>query len=226
MNTTRRLEEMGFSPIVLPLSQTRSLPIELADIPDTIDTVAITSVNAIRHAPRELVTSLARLPSIVVGAKTAAAAHQAGFFEVAEGPGDAAGLARGIIEKEKPGARIAYLTGHIRLETFEARLAEAGLRTFPIETYDTLAVDHSDAELARDFGNQPIDAILLYSSKSAEAVATIASRPQWHFHFAGAHYFCLSSRIAAKLERSGSDKVSIAAEPTEDALLALLASAF
>jgi uroporphyrinogen-III synthase len=224
--TAQRLEEMGFSPVILPLSQTQGLRVSPPDIPDMVDAVAVTSVNAIRHAPAEIVARLAGLRCFAVGKKTAAAASKAGFSNVIEGPGDASGLAAMIVEHERPGARIAYLTGHVRLPTFEASLADAGIRVLPIETYDTLAVDHSDAELARLFGSGPIDAVLLYSSKAAEATAMVCRRRQWAFHFAEARHFCLSSRIAAALSATCQERVLVAEEPSEESLLALLARAF
>ena len=224
--TARRLAEMGFAPIVLPLSQTCALPVTLADVPDVIDAVAVTSVNAIRHAPPDLIARLAGRRCFAVGAKTAVAAREAGFSSVVEGPGDAAGLAEVIAGEARPGTLVAYLTGRVRLETFEADLSKAGIRTFAIETYDTLAMDYSTAELTGELGHHRIDAALLYSSKSAQAVTAIASRAEWDFHFAETRYFCLSPRVAAKLQAAVPDKVSIAAKPTEDALLALLERAF
>lgn len=224
--TARRLEEMGFSPVILPLSQTQGLNLPPLDIPDPIDAVAVTSVNAIRHAPAEIVASLAGFRCFAVGKKTAAAASKAGFSNVIEGPGEATGLAAMILEQERPGARIAYLTGRVRLPTFEAGLAQAGIRVLPIETYDTLAVDHSDAELAGIFGSGPIDAVLLYSSKAAEATAMVCRRREWAFHLAGARHFCLSSRIAAALSATSHERVLVAEEPSEESLLALLARAF
>ncbi|RUM98393.1 uroporphyrinogen-III synthase [Pseudaminobacter arsenicus] len=224
--TARRLAEIGFAPIVLPLSQTRALPVLPADVPATIDAVAVTSVNAIRHAPPDLIAGLAGYRCFAVGAKTAAAVREAGFSSVLEGPGDAAGLAGMIAGEARPGTLVAYLTGRVRLEAFESGLAKAGMRTFAIETYDTLAMDYSTTELAGELGNHRIDAVLLYSSKSAQAVTAIISRAEWDFHFAETRYFCLSARIAAKLQGAVPDKVSIAVEPTEGALLALLERAF
>ncbi|MGB3389168.1 MAG: uroporphyrinogen-III synthase [Pseudaminobacter sp.] len=224
--TARRLEEMGFAPVILPLSQTRSLAVSLADVPDNIDAVALTSVNAIRHAPRDLVAGLSGYRCFAVGAKTSAAAREAGFSSVVEGPGDASGLAEAIAREAAPDMRIAYLTGRVRLPAFEALLAEAGVRPLPIETYDTLAVDYSEADLAGLFADQPVDAVLLYSSKAAEAVVGISRSPDWDVHFAGARYFCLSPRISAKLQGPPFAKISVAMEPTEEALLALLEDAF
>lgn len=225
-NTARRLQEMGFSPIMLPLTQTRTLPVVLANAPVTADAVAVTSVNAIRHAPPDLVARLAGLRCFAVGKKTAAVAAAAGFSHVIQGPGDASGLAAMIAKEAKPGAHIAYLTGRVRLEAFEARLADAGTGVFPIETYDTLAVDHGDAELSQLLGDAPVDAILLYSSGAAEATMRIRNDPRWSSSFSQARYFCLSARIATTLLQPQNVHVSIAPEPSEDALLALLAGSF
>ena len=67
-----------------------------------------------------------------------------------------------------------------------------------------------------------IDAVLLYSAKAAEALSSLAAQPGMRSLFATARYFCLSERVAASLNAAEKDRISIAAEPTEDALLSLL----
>src|SRR5690606_37395600 len=158
------------------------LPVVPAQIPDAIDAVAVTSVNAIRHAPHDLIAVLSGRRSFAVGAKTAAAAGQAGFSDVTRGPGDAEGLASLIVAREKAGSRVAYLTGRVRLKAFEAGFSGTDIRVFPIETYDTLTVEYSQDVLKELFADRPVDAVLLYSSRSTEAVAAIAGRPEWDFH--------------------------------------------
>ena len=109
--------------------------------------MAATSANAPRHASSGLVAALSGLTLFAVGPETARAAEQAGFAFVVSGTGDALALADIIAEKLPRGGRIAYLTGEVRLEAFEVRLAQAGLEAVAIATYDTLPTHWTDAAL-------------------------------------------------------------------------------
>lgn len=216
----RRLEDMGFQPILLPLTETVALPIEAHEALKDATAVAVTSANAVRHASRGLIAALAALPCHAVGKRTAEAARKAGFLSVSEGPGDAVALADAIAEGSS--ARIAYLTGCVRFPAFEERLAAAGVRVRAIETYDTIALDHSDAAVLARLSGEPIAMVLLYSAKAAAAMQALIGRPTLRDLFEKTSFFALSGRIAAALEGVPSERVRIAGEPQEEALLRLL----
>ncbi|TIW85650.1 MAG: uroporphyrinogen-III synthase, partial [Mesorhizobium sp.] len=57
--SAHRLEEIGFQPILLPLTETAALPVAAGLVPDDSVAVAITSANAVRHAPKEIIAPLA-----------------------------------------------------------------------------------------------------------------------------------------------------------------------
>jgi uroporphyrinogen-III synthase len=217
--TARRLEAAGFSPIVLPLSRTQPLPVDAAALPDHVDAVAVTSANAARHASNGLIAALSAKRCFAVGRKTAKAAQEAGFRLVTEGPGDAAGLAALIAAELSPGARIVYLTGRVRLPDFEQRMAAAGYRPHIVETYDTCFVDQSADTLSPLPKDGPIDAVLLYSAKAAEAFSAMAKGDS---RFASTRCLCLSARVADALQGPQRKGIFVADEPSEDALMALL----
>src|SRR5262245_13671221 len=83
--TARRLAEQGFEPVVLPLTEIRPLPADHFPDSANIDAVAATSANAIRHAPRRLISTLTGKPVFAVGGGTARATRNAGFATVFEG---------------------------------------------------------------------------------------------------------------------------------------------
>src|SRR3954468_16736309 len=60
--TMRRLRELGFEPLLLPLTETVGLPVGADAASDNAVAVAATSANAVRHAPKELIGALAALP--------------------------------------------------------------------------------------------------------------------------------------------------------------------
>jgi uroporphyrinogen-III synthase len=215
--TARRVEALGFVPVLTPLSQTRTLHVDAAAVPENFGAVAVSSANALRHAPPDLLAALAEKPCYAVGGRTAQAARLAGFADVIEGPGDATGLAELIVARNGEASDLVYLCGRVRLPGFEARLAAAGLNTIAVETYDMLRTEPSF-----DFP-QPVDFALLHSALGAKALMEIAGRPQTAHLFADTIFLCLSKRIASIIEAGKGRKIRIAAEPTEEALLFLLA---
>jgi uroporphyrinogen-III synthase len=221
--TAERLRAAGFLPVVLPLSEARSLPVVSA--PEKFDAVPVTSANAIRHASRALLDRLSGSRCYAVGERTAAAARQAGFSDIVTGPGDAEALAEAIVSTETPGAAILYLCGRVRLPAFEERLRAAGYNVHPVETYDTVGIDHESDTISRLLDQQPVDAVLLYSAKAAESFAGLADRPELGSLFNGARLFCLSPRVASALGGRDGRQIRVAAEPNEEALLLLLAKA-
>lgn len=212
---------MGFQPVLLPLTETVALPADAGLVPDDAAAIAVTSANAVRHAPKAVIAALADLPCHAVGARTAEAARKMGFSSVIEGSGDAEALAESIASS-LPGKAIAYLCGRVRFPVFEQRLKEAGVQVCAVETYDTLPVRHSDETILALLSGQPVDAVLLYSAKAAGAMQVLAKRPSLQEAFEKTRVFALSARIAAAFDDGAGKSIRIAEEPDEEALLALL----
>ncbi|MGC4024926.1 MAG: uroporphyrinogen-III synthase [Mesorhizobium sp.] len=217
--TANRLRAMGFESVVLPLSRIVALPV-VDDLPDC-EAIAVTSVNALRHAPREFIEKLSGKPCFAVGERTGDAARVAGFANVVQTAGDAESLAKVIIAANVKGV-IAYLAGRVRLLDFETALEKAGVRVIPIEVYDTEPVEPTAPEIEALRTGRPIDAVLVYSAKAAEALRKLAERPEMAETFSKTVHCCLSERIAARFEGVEPAKIRIADHPDEDALFALL----
>lgn len=218
--TAQRLEAMGFEAILLPLTETRPLSAAMF-VPKDAASVVVTSANALRHAPRELVAALSGLDCHAVGKRTADVARAAGFASVHQGPGDACTLAA-IIAPSLAGKRVVYLCGRVRFPAFEQRLAAAGISVHPAETYDTVPVERDVAEVSTRLAHLPVDIVTLYSAMAAEAVADLSHQPQLAPLFARATFLCLSSRVAATLASVDSERIRTSPEPNEEALLGLL----
>ncbi|TPI52757.1 uroporphyrinogen-III synthase [Mesorhizobium sp. B3-1-7] len=218
--TARRLETLGFRPILLPLTETRTLPAEATVGAESV-AVAVTSANAVRHAPGALIAALASLPCHAVGKRTAEACRAAGFFSVTEGPGDAEALSDAIAGG-LAGKAIVYLCGRVRFPVFERRLAAAAVHVQAIETYDTTGVDYGDADVVARLSRQPVEAALLYSAKASAALVDLATRPALRHLFGKTEFLALSARVAEPLQGIVRQPIRIASKPEEDALLALL----
>lgn len=219
--TATRLAEAGFTPVVLPLTEIR--PLAVGPIPADFVAVAVTSANALRHAPPALVESLRGKPLFAVGSRTANLARQAGFNDVFEGTGDAAGLTDHMAAQLTPRSRVLYLCGKVRRPDFETILAEAGLAVEALETYDTITVSHPVEFVLSSFGNEPVEAAVVLSSKSAEALSLLVRTATLAQLFADTRYFCISNRVAAALTGIDPGHILISKTPDEDALVALLA---
>ncbi|MER8374583.1 uroporphyrinogen-III synthase [Mesorhizobium sp. M1406] len=219
--TARQLEKTGFQPILLPLTETVALPVDRGVVPHDAVAVAITSANAVRHAPKELIVAITALPCHAVGERTAQAAREAGFLSVGEGPGNAEALAESLAA-DHSGKTIVYLCGRVRFPAFERGLETAGVRVRAVETYDTFAVSYSDEAIVALLSGEPVDAVLFYSAKAAAALQVLARRPALQGLFEKTWFFALSARIAAAFGDTARERLRIAAQPDEEALLALL----
>ena len=147
------------------------------------------------------------------------AAREAGFADVAGGPGDAAGLAPISVA-----ARLA--DGRLSLRTrppsgFEGQLAAAGINCRPIETYDSIARKIDAATAATLIGS--IDAVLLYSANAARAFATLFGALQLEAFSPALRLLCLSPRVRDALPEKLRGRAVVAERPEEVGLLELLA---
>lgn len=219
--TAQRLAALGFEPILLPLTETRTLPAAAFAVPKQTAALVVTSANALRHSSRELIGALCHLPCHAVGKRTAEAARTAGFSTVHEGPGDAEALAEEIAAPLS-GADVVYLCGLVRLPCFEQRLKAAGIRVHPAETYDTVAIERESTEVSARLSGRPLDMVTLYSAKAAEALLAVSRRPELALLFSSATFLCLSNRVAGALASVDKERIRISPEPNEEALLGLL----
>lgn len=219
--TALRLKELGLHPIKLPLQETQALAVPDGAVGENIAAVAITSANAVRHAPPELLQRLVNLPCFAVGEATAAAAQAAGFAQVTEAGGDAGTLA-GTIAAVRPAGSLAYLCGSVRRPLFEQRLADAGVTFVAVETYCTAKRVRPASKVLAAAAERPIDIVLLYSANAAEALTETIAKPGLEGLFRATAYLCLSPRIADALAGKIKGRILAAAEPSETALLALI----
>jgi uroporphyrinogen-III synthase len=223
--SAERLAALGWHPVLLPLTETRTLATEVAGEVTRLDAFAVSSANALRHADRGLLDRLANVSGFAVGARTADAAVEAGLAKPRVGPGDGEGLAAMIAGILPPRAQVAYLCGRVRSPGFEGALVAAGLVVVPIETYDTVEIPYGDQELTARLGGKALAAALVYSRRAAEALARVASRPAVEHLFEGTAFLCISQRALAPLSALGGSHGHVARAPTEEAMLALLGRA-
>ena len=220
--TAQALRSAGFDPVVLPLTGIGPLPVPETGLP-AVDAIALTSANAVRHAPASLLATIRAIPVHAVGATSAQAAREAGFANVAAGRVDAAGLASAMSQTLAPGSTVLYLCGKVRKPEFEQRLRSRGIRVIPIETYDTVPAEVTDGEVDKlDSGR--LFAALVHSAEAAKALAALAARPAVARSFETTRLVAISRRAAVPAEAVFAGRIVVAQEPTEAAMIEALAA--
>lgn len=212
--TVRRLEDMGFRPIKLPLQQTTTLPVQDLAARNVVAAVAVPSPSAIRHAPPHLLHAWTGLPCFAVGAATADVAKGAGFSHVLAAEGDAASLADMVI-RSRPAGLVAYICGKIRRPVFEERLAAAGIPVGIVETYDTLPLGPDAETVESVLGTDAVDYALVFSANAATLLVDLIGQSEDMFR--DTVFLCISARVAGAFTEKGR-KTIVALEPSEAAL--------
>jgi uroporphyrinogen-III synthase len=223
--TAEALIGAGFEPVIASLTEIVPLPVD----PD-IDigapaVVAVTSANAVRHAPERLLHRIADMLVLAVGEATAQAATAIGCRNVVSGPGDASGLARLVLGRLPAGSTVLYLCGKLRRPDFETALAAGGVTVSALEIYDTRPVDPGSIIPRAEAAGEPLLAVLLHSAEAAKALAQIIQHPEVAHLFAEAVAVAISDRAAAPLRGAFGTRVRVAAEPTDAAMVSVLRAA-
>lgn len=215
--TAEALRAAGYEPILFPIAEVVPLALHQIDY-SRLKAVAATSANGVRHAPVDLIASLADLSFFAVGEATASAARTAGFRRVGVADGDGQALARLMLEQVRAGDRLLYLCGHVRRPEFERLCAEAGVDVVAAETYDMRYPDRSEAFRAL-IGESPPDLVMVHSFEAARAFVRLleASRA-----LPGLKAVAISERAARPVSNLGIRTVA-ADRPDEAAMLEALA---
>jgi uroporphyrinogen-III synthase len=214
--TAERLRAMSLPVLVDPLLAV--VPLSPTIDLDGVAALAFTSVNGVEAFVR--LSADRRRPVFAVGDRTARAAREAGFAEVASADGDVEALAALIAGQA---ARIdgAVLNPGAKTPAGDlvTPLARSGLIARRVAVYETVERDPAPATLDQ-LGN--LAAVLLHSPRAAAKLAEVLkARPA-----PSLRALCLSPAVAAALgtaEQEGRlGSVASAPHPTETALLALL----
>lgn len=182
--------------------------------------ILLGSANAVRHGAARLARR--ELPVWCVGEATAAAAAAAGFRDLRVGGGDGATLARFVIEQARPDdGPLLYPCGVERRPEPERGLLQAGFRVEAVPVYEAREADGLPEAVADALARGDIDAVLLYSPRSARRFADLAAR----MLRPGLVLAALSPAVAGALG-DVHGRVVTAPRPDEAALLGALAAAF
>jgi len=189
---------------------------------DGVQAILATSANGVRAFARR--TSRRDFPVFAVGSQTAAAARDAGFTEVRDANGTVETLANAVggWARPKDGALL-----HAAGAEAEGRLAgllrQAGYTVHVEVLYDVPAVDAFPPLAHAALAAGTVDAVLIYSARSAQAFAACLVRAGLEPACAALTACCISEAAAAPLAGLRFNSVRIAAHPNQAALLDALA---
>lgn len=216
--TSEKLAAFGLEALQLPLTGIEPIHATQWPDPESVHAVAVTSVNAARHAPEPLLARLASTPCYAVGERTGEVASVAGLNVVDSAGMDAEGLVRRITAGLAAGQKVLILCGRVRRPILRDGLRAAGLEALIVETYNTVPYSFSESEIVAKLGVEPVDAVLLYSGLAAEVFAGISGNRV----FSQSSYFVISDRVGKMLAHVARNRIHVAREPTEEAILSLL----
>lgn len=195
-----RARELGLNAISIPLFEVEAVEWGAPD-PAGFDALLLTSANAIRHGGAAL-EGLRALPVHTVGAATAEAAREAGFTIASSGT---SGVDQ-LLDRLEPELRLLHLCGVDRRTPASPRQAIAA-----VSVYRSRAIDPPPGL------EQAIGAVVLvHSPRAGQRLAELMADR-------GSIAIAAISDAAAEAAGAGWNEIHIAAEPCDDALLALAA---
>ena len=216
--TATELRARGHQVLVAPLMRVEPVA---ADLAGGWAGVIVTSANApgaiAAHPAR---AALSKLPAFAVGRRSAEAARQAGFSEVATAGGDVRDLVRLIAERHA-GGPLLYLAGEDRAADLTAELAAHGIAAVMRVVYRAVAVPFPPPLVAALQAGE-IDAVLHFSKRSADSYLTGARAAGLFAQALAPRHLCLAAPIAELLARAGAARIAVAARPDEAALIDLV----
>jgi len=215
--TAAALRARGHEVLIAPLLRVEPVDVSLRT---NWGGVIITSANAASaiasHPARD---GLVKLRLFAVGQRSAEAARQAGFTDVVSAGGDVRDLIRTLTARRADAqAPLLYVAGEDRARDLIAELTARGIAAEIAVIYRAAAAPFPP-QLVDALKRNEIDAVLHYSTRSAESYIAGASSAGVGSEALAVRHICMSAQIAAPLTAAGAADVIIAARPDEAALL-------
>jgi len=166
------------------------------------------------------------LPAWCVGPATAAAARDAGFENVHKSGGDAERLAAEIVDHLQPAdGALLHGAGTVTKASLGAALADAGFDYRRVVLYAAQPVKHLPDTAKNALAAARVDAVLLFSPRSARLFQEAVSYVGQESDLADVAAFCLSPAVADALDRTLWGAVHVAENPDQTAMFRLIDSA-
>jgi uroporphyrinogen-III synthase len=192
---------------------------------DDAQAVLLTSANGARALAAA--STERQLPVLAVGEATARAARAAGFANVITADGTVATLADAAKAKLNPmGDRVVHVSGAAIAGDLTGALAGAGFAVERAIVYDARAADElspaARQALADSGAAGGIDAVLLYSPRTARIFVALARRAGLESALRRLRGLCLSAQVCEAAGIVPWARLAVAARPNGTAMLELV----
>lgn len=219
--TAEALERLGHRAILAPVLTIEDLASPIPAGP--FDAVLATSANGLRKLRlRPEIASLATLPLIAVGDRTAEAGREAGFSTVHVAEGDGRALVADADARFRKPARFLHAAGADRAFDVAGALGERGHEAVVVELYRATPVETLPEAATRALAFGAAAAALHHSGRIAETFLALAEAAGLGERVRALPHAALAPRIARALEAAGCRRVAVAERPDEAALLEAL----
>jgi uroporphyrinogen-III synthase len=200
--TAQAAQALGLTALSVPLFDVEPVSWTAPD-PAGFDALLLTSANAVRHGGAEL-AKVRALPVFAVGERTASEARDSGFIVADAGT---AGV-DALLDTVDPELRLLHLCGENHRQPAAPRQSLVHLPVYRARAIDAVAGLEAIAGAV----------VAVHSPRAGARLAELA-----HCEHASAASIAAISAEAARACGSGWERVEIAAEPTDRAVLALAA---
>ena len=214
--TAARLAALGLSPIIAPV-----LAIVARDVraPHRVAATLLTSQNAVAACPSHLHDH----PVFAVGIATAKRATEAGFKRVFNADGDAGSLASLVAITLSPVNGSLFLpTGQGQGTDLAASLRQRGYQVVRRIAYDVVGVSVLPEPAAASLRQHQLTAVMFFSGNTARHFVRLLQAAALSDTVRDVEAVSISERAAVALRPLPWRRISVAAKPNQDAMLALL----
>ncbi|MEI7608307.1 MAG: uroporphyrinogen-III synthase [Rhodospirillaceae bacterium] len=211
------LRGMGHAVLVEPLLEIVPLHHPLPDLSE-FQALLFTSANGVRAFL--YASGAVPLPVFAVGGATADTALKSGFSNVSSADGDVEALARLVIGRCRPEAgALLQIAASERAGDLAGRLEAAGFRVVRDVRYQARPAAALSPAAAAALAAGEVGAVLLFSPRTARALARLLAEAGLTAAGHGVVALCLSAAVAAAAADVPWKQVQVAARPDQAALL-------
>nr|WP_294511759.1 uroporphyrinogen-III synthase [uncultured Rhodopila sp.] len=216
--TAERLAAMGFVPVLAPVLAVTGVEAAL-QLPDRIAATVVTSRNAVPACAADLFDR----PVFAVGTATASCASAAGFSHVIDADGDASVLAPLIARTLSPASGSLFLpTGRGQGTALAESLRKLGFRVIRRVAYQAASVPSLPQAAVSDLQQGQLTAAMFFSTETARHFVRLVLEAGLGEAVSNVEAVSISERPVMELKRLKWRRISVAAKPNQDAMLALL----
>ncbi len=217
------LAEKGIEHLIQPMMTVTDTDVSEPDL-NGVQALLITSANGIRAFARR--NEIRDIPVIAVGDASARTARELGFSTVESARGNVETLAALVLGELAPAdGALVHVVGSQVAGDLSGALTDAGFDVRRAVLYSARAVDVLGEDATSALRNGALDGVLLFSPRTGALFEELVRNAGLEGSLATTTAYCLSRPVADKVRGLPWADVVIAAEPNQDALLAVIPNA-